>query len=126
MAASSGKYAEALFGSCNFLEFEGWDIDYGAETPTYNSRSGGGATQTVEGVFNGTGTITGFLDPDDPITTQVTSGSLLTLNLRVTATGPVEWSGQARIGKFAMSANRSGEPVPVTIPFVTHGTWTAP
>ena len=126
MATTSGKYAQALFGSCNFLEFESWDLEYGANIPTYNARSGGGATQTVEGVFDGGGTISGFLDPDDPLTSQVTSGALITLSLHITSTGPVQATGQARLGKFNMSANRSGEPVPVSIPFVTHGTWTLP
>lgn len=126
MGAISGKYAEALFASCNFLEFESWELEYGSNIEEYNSRSGAGAGQTIDGVHTGSGTITGFLDPDDPVTTQVTTGSLITLALYVTATGPVQATGLGRIGKFTLSANRDGTPQPVTIPFVTHGVWTLP
>ena len=126
MAVSSGKFAQALFGSCNFLEFESWDIEYGSNVIEYNSRAGAGATKTVDGVHSGSGTITGFLDPDDPITTQVTTGALVTLFLHITETGPVQYSGSARLGKYSSSANRDGSVVTVSIPFTTDGVWTVP
>ena len=126
MAVLSGKFAEVLFGSCNFLEFESWELEYGSNVIEYNSREGGGATNTVDGVHSGSGSITGFLDSTDPITTQVTTGALLTLALYVTSTGPVQATGEGRLGKFSLSANRDGSVVPVTIPFVTHGVWTFP
>lgn len=127
MAVVSGKYAEVAIGSCEFAEFEAWDLSYGAAVPEFNSRSGGGASQTVEGVFSGSGTITGFVDPDDSLYgSSIRTGSLLTLTLRHTATGPVVATGQARLGQFSFSANRDGTPQPVSIPFVTHGLWTLP
>ena len=126
MSVISGKYAECLFGTCNFLEFESWELEYGSNIEEYNSRAGAGAGQTVDGVHTGSGTITGFMDTADPVTTQVTTGTLVTLHLYLTSTGPVEATGSARIGKFSLSANRDGTPQSVTIPFVTHGVWTLP
>jgi len=126
MGVVSGKYAEALIGTCNLLEFESWELEYGSNIEEYNSRAGAGAGQTVDGVHTGSGTITGFLDPDDPVTTTVTTGSLVALTLKNNTTGPVQGTGNARIGKFTLSANRDGTPQPVTIPFVTDGVWTFP
>lgn len=126
MAVISGKYAEVLFGTCNFLEFESWDLEYGSNIEEYNSRAGAGAGQTVDGVHTGSGSVTGFMDPDAPITTQVTTGSLLAIYLYLTSTGPVQTYGNGRIGKYSLSANRDGTPEPVTIPFVTDGVWTLP
>lgn len=127
MGALSGKYAEAQIGSCEFAEFESWDLNYGAGTPEYNSRSGGGASQSVEGVISGGGSISGFIDPDDSLyASSIRTGSLLALTLRHTATGPVVATGQGRLGQFRYGASRAGEPQPVTIPFVTHGLWTVP
>lgn len=126
MAARSGKYAEALFDSCNFLEFESWTLTYGSNPQEYNSRAGAGSTQTVDGVNSGSGEVTGFLDTSDPITGQVTTGSLVTLICRSDTTGPVQATGSARIGQFTLGANRDGTPQRVTIPFVTHGAWTFP
>lgn len=126
MAVISGKFAECLFGSCNFLEFESWELEYGSNLEEYNARSGDGAGQSVDGVHTGSGTITGFMDSADPVTSQITTGSLVTLHLYLTATGPVEATGSARIGKFTFSANRDGTPQPVSIPFITQGVWTLP
>lgn len=124
MSVISGKYAEAAIGSCEFHEFESWELTYGSNIHEYNSRSGGGASQTVDGVFSGSGTINGFIDPDDSIADAITPGALVTLTLRHTATGPVQATGLARLGQFHYTANRDGTPQPVSIPFVTHGLWT--
>lgn len=127
MSQISGKYSEAHFGSCNFLEFEGWDLEYGSDVHETASRAGGGARQTVEGIAGGSGTINGYLDPSDPLTSQVTSGTLLTLSLYATSVAPTAIAtGQARLGRFSMSASREGQPVPVSIPFTCHGVWTLP
>lgn len=127
MGQISGKYSEVHFGSCNFLEFEGWSLDYGADVHEVASRSGAGARTTVEGVFGGSGTISGFLDPADPLTSQVVSGALVTLTLKVNSGSPTaDATGQARLGQFSLSASRDGTPVPVSIPFTTHGLWTLP
>lgn len=126
MGAISGKYAEAHLGSCNMLEFESWELTYGANVEPVNSRAGGGATTTIDGVENGSGTISGYLDPDDPISSQVSPGQLLTLICLSRSSGTVQATGQARLGQFTLSANRDGTPQRVTIPFVTHGLWTLP
>lgn len=126
MAVVSGKYAEALVGACNILEFEGWTLEYGADVHEYASRAGAGARQTVEGVFGGSGSISGFMDPTDPITAAMTSGALVTLILKADSVTGVQWTGQARLGAWSTSASRDGTPVPVSIPFTTHGLWTAP
>lgn len=126
MSVLSGKYATVLFDSCNMLEFESWDLTFGTNIQEYNSRSGGGATQTAAGVDSGSGTITGFLDPDDPITGQITSGGLYTVSCYADANGTTKAYGKARLGQIHMSANRDGTLIPVTIPFTTHGEWTLP
>ena len=124
MGALSGKYGEALVGSCNILEFLAWDLEYGAEPQEYASRAGAGATQTVDGVESGSGTLQLNFDPNAAPQTILAHGSLYTLILRHTATGPVQATGQARIGKHSYGANRDGTIQQVTVPFVTHGAWT--
>lgn len=126
MSQLSGKYAEALVDSCNILEFESWSLEYGADIHETAARSGGGARQTVEGVFGGSGSITGYIDPDDPLTSQLTTGALVTLTLHLTSTGPVAATGSARLGAWSMGASRDGTPIQVSIPFTTHGLWTLP
>ena len=126
MAVLSGKYAEVLFNSCNMLEMESWDLEYGSNVEEFNARSGAGATKTVDGVHSGSGAVSGFFDNTDPMTTQVATGALVTLALRHTATGPIVATGSARIGKYSLGADRGGAPQPITIPFVTDGVWTLP
>jgi hypothetical protein len=126
MGAISGKYGEAHADSCNFLEFESWELTYGPNVEPINSRAGGGATTTIDGVANGSGTISLFLDPDDPIAGQVTPGQLLTLICMNRSAGAVQATGQARLGQFTLGANRDGSPQRVSIPFTTHGLWTLP
>lgn len=126
MALISGKYAEALIGSCEFMEFESWEFDGGYDVLEVPVRSAGGWMATVESVGSGRGTITGYIDPDAPITATLTSGALVTLVLRTRSAadgGLVKASGTARLGKFQIAANRSGEPQSVTIPFTADGPW---
>lgn len=126
MGALSGKFGEALAGSCNLLELLSWELEYGMEPQEYASRAGAGATQTVAGVESGSGTFELNFDPDDPVQGTLGHGDLVTLILRHTATGPVQATGQARIGKHSYGANRDGTVQTVTVPFVTHGAWTLP
>lgn len=126
MALISGKYAEAMIGSCEFQEFESWELDAGYDVLEVPVRSAGGWMATVESVGSGRGTITGYIDPDNPITVNLTSGALLTLVLRTRSVadgGLVVATGTARFGKFQIAANRSGEPQSVTIPFTCDGPW---
>lgn len=124
MAVISGKYAEAVFDSCNLLEFESWTLTYGAENQIYDSRSGGGAQRSVEGIFRGNGTITGFVSDDDGLNAVVTTGALATLTLYHTQVGSVSATGNARIGQITFEANRAGEPESYSIEFITDGLWT--
>jgi hypothetical protein len=127
MAVISGKYAEVQVDTCTFAEFESADLTYGSNIQEYNSVAGGGATQTVDGVESGSGTLNGFYDPSDPILTELTTGSLVTLILRESAGGIRLATGSARLGQFSIpNFNRDGTPVQVSIPFVTHGLWTFP
>lgn len=126
MSVLSGKYSAILLDSCNMLEFESWDLTFGTNIQEYNSRSGGGATQTAAGVDSGSGTITGFLDPDDPITGQVSSGDLVTAQFYADSGGTTKATGKIRLGQIHMSANRDGTLIPVSIPFTTHGALTFP
>lgn len=120
----SGKFAEVLVDSCNILEFESVDLTYGSNVQEYNARSGGGSTMTVDGVNSGSGTINGFLDPDDPLTVQLTSGALVTITISESQGSTTLATGQARLGQFGLpTVSRGGEPVRVTIPFITHGPW---
>ena len=123
MAVSSGKLSQVIIGSCTVLEFGDWELTYGSNVHEYNSRAGGGANQTVDGNESGSGTINGFLDPADPITTEFATGALVVLQLMTTATH-VAATGSARLGQYGLTANRDGTPVPVSIPFITHGLWT--
>ena len=123
----SGKYAEVAIGACEWQEMESWDLTFGSNVHEVNTRSGGGYTTTVDGVHSGRGSLSGFIDPDDSLASaSITTGTLVTLTLRHTITGPVVATGQARLGQFSYSAARSGEPQPVSIEFVTHGEWTFP
>ncbi len=125
MAVLSGKFAEVHVDSCNILEFESADLTYGSNVQEYNSRAGGGATKTVDGVESGSGTINGFLDPTDPLTTQLTTGALVEIELKESAGSTTIASGFARLGQFNVPEfNRGGAPVKVSIPFTTDGLWT--
>ena len=125
MAVISGKYAEVLVDSCNILEFESADLTYGSNVQEYNSRAGGGATKTVDGVESGSGTLNGFLDPSDSLTSQLTTGALVAIVFRTNPGSPTTIaSGNARLGQFNVPEfNRGGAPVKVSIPFVTDGLW---
>jgi hypothetical protein len=125
MTALSGKFAEVHFGSCNWLEFESVDMEEGSEPQPYNSRSGAGHTQSVAGVNSGSGTLTGFIDPDDLLWGQITSGSTYTMTLKHRTTAEVAGSGTIRIGKISRSANRDGTPQTLSVAFVTES-WTEP
>ena len=121
----SGKFAEVHVDSCNILEFESADLTYGSTPQEYNSRAGGGSTKTVAGVNSGSGTLNGFYDPSDPLTTQLATGALVSIQLKESSGGSVLASGQGRLGQFNVPEfNRSGTPVKVSIPFVTDGPWT--
>lgn len=122
MAQQSGKYATILLGTCEMLEFEGWTLDYGADIHETASRAGGGAIQTVEGIFRGSGQVSGYFDPNDPLTKYIVAGTLYTLTLKW-ITGK-QMTGSARIGPISFGASREGQPVPVSFPFTTHGLWT--
>lgn len=126
MAQYSGKYAQVLLGSCNMLEFESWELEYGSNIHETNARSSGVGTGTVDGVESGSGTITGFVDTSDPIWGQLTTGSLYTVQLQHTTSPSSYWTGSARIGKWGTGASRGGDPQKVTIPFTCHGVWTPP
>lgn len=126
MGALSGKYGECVAASSNINEFRDWELDYGAKTEVYASRHGGGAEETVDGVFGGTGTIMMNLDPSAPITAVMSSGDLVSLNLYARKNAPVQAYGQARLGKFKYGAKRSGEVQTITIPFTCHGFWVYP
>jgi hypothetical protein len=125
MAAYSGKEGSVLAGSSDLAELLSWELEYGSENHSYASRHGAGALETVEGVEGGSGTITLNVDTFDPISGQLGSGNLVTLQLRQYSTTKY-WTGQARMGKHRYTDNLSGEPQRVVVPFVTHGAWTAP
>ncbi len=127
MAVISGKFAEVQVDTCNILEFESADLTYGSNVQEYNSRAGGGATKTVDGVEAGSGTLNGFYDPDDPILTQLTTGDLVSIILRESQGGVEVAKGSARLGQFGLpNFNRDGTPVQVSVPFTTDGLWTFP
>lgn len=122
----SGKAGELLIGENNLQQLTRWELEYGMETHVYAARSGGGAEETVAGVSGGRGSIELLYDPEEPITSIVSSGELVTLKCRHTATGPVQAEGAARLGRLTFSANRDGTLQRVTVPFVCHGLWTFP
>lgn len=128
MAALSGKFGEVRTGGgSNILELLSWDLEYGAEPQEYASRAGGGATQAVAGVESGSGTIEVNFDPDDPIAATLSTGATVTLTLRFRNTpATVDATGQAVLGKHSYGMNRDGTVSTVSIPFVTHGSWTLP
>lgn len=126
MGALSGKYAQAIVDSCDIAEFESWELDEGAETLIYHSRSGAGYQKTEEGPGGGTGTLVLFFDPADPVAGRLVSGGLYTVALYQTATGPVQHTGTIRLGKFRYGGDRNGPLQKVTIPFATHGPWVQP
>lgn len=123
----SGKFAEVQIDACTFAEFESADLTYGSNVQEYNSRAGGGATKTVDGVESGSGTLNGFYDPADPIFSELTTGSLVALIFRESQGGVELAKGNARLGQFNLPQfNRDGTPVRVSIPFTTDGLWTFP
>lgn len=124
MAVISGKFAECEIDGCNVLEFESAELTYGTNVEEYNSRAGAGSRKTVAGVNSGSGTLTGFFDPSDSLLLELTSGALVAVILRESATGKKLASGNARLGQFNVPEfNRAGQPVKVSIPFVTDGAW---
>jgi hypothetical protein len=108
------------------LEFESWTLNWGADLHPYNARSGGGNQQVEAGNNGGSGTITGFMDTSDPLTSQVVTGSTVAVSLQHTSTGPVAWTGNIKIGKYNTGGNRDGTVQPVSFEFMTHGATTAP
>ena len=121
----SGKYAEVWVGTCNVLEFESADLTYGSNVQEYNSRAGGGATKTVDGVESGGGTINGLLDPTDSLTGSLTTGALVLIALKESSGSTTIATGYGRLGQFNIPEfNRGGAPVKVSIPFTTDGLWT--
>lgn len=125
MPVLSGKYGEITIDSCNILEFESVNCEYGDETKEYNSRAGAGATLTSAGVASGSGQMAIWLDPDDPITGQFVSGGLYTLLIKETQGSNNLGTGSVRIGKLSLpDVNRNGELVRIQVPFTMHGVWT--
>ncbi len=126
MATLSGKAGELDIGSSNTLDFTNWTLTQGTNIETYAARSGGGAEETAAGLENGTGTIEFMMNTVTPIQSLISPGDLVTLVLLHTRTGPVQATGQARIGQQTSGANRDGTMQVVTYPFTCHGTWTLP
>lgn len=124
MAAKSGKHGYVVVGGSTINELTGWDYEHGSEVQSYASRAGGGATQTEAGVESGSGTINCLMDPDDPASALLTSGTLAYLYLHHNTT--VMHEGYARIGKRNFSVSRAGELQPCTIQFTQHGEWQHP
>ena len=122
MGVRSGVEGELLIGSCNLLEFSMWDLEYGSDTQTYSARSGGGAQQTVAGEASGSGNIECAYNDEALISAVAASGALVTLTCR-SASGS-EHTGQARLGKYKLGANRDGSVQKISVPFTTHGVWT--
>lgn len=126
MATISGKAGELDIGSSTPVDFTNWTLTYGANIETYAARSGGGAQETAAGLENGTGTIEFMMDTAEPIQSLISAGDLVTLTLLHTRTGPVQATGQARIGQQSSGANRDGTMQVVTFPFTCHKSWTLP
>jgi hypothetical protein len=122
----SGKAGELLIGASNLLQLTQWQLDYGAAVQVYAARSGGGAEETVAGTEGGTGTFEVLLDADQPITGLIATGDLVSLACRHSATGPLQATGDARIGRFTFGANRDGTIQRVTVAFTCNGKWTFP
>jgi len=126
MAALSGKAGELDIGSSTPIDFTNWTLTQGANIETFAARSGGGAEETAEGLVNGTGTIEFMMNTATPIQSLISAGDLVTLTLLHTRTGPVQATGQARIGQQTSGANRDGTMQVVTYPFTCHLAWTLP
>ena len=126
MAALSGKAGELDIGASTPTDFTNWILTYGANTETFAARSGGGAQETASGLENGTGTIEFMMNTETPIQSLISAGDLVTLTLLHTRPGPVQATGQARIGQPTTGANRDGTMQVVSYPFTCHKAWTLP
>jgi len=122
MAVPSGKDGYVVINACTVLQLSKWTLEYGPEIHKFASRAGGGADQTVAGVFSGSGTIEVMYDDDTPITSTLTPGELYTATLYQNATD--SHTGSMRLGKFSFEVDREGTEERVSIPFETHGLWT--
>lgn len=126
MTTLSGKSGELDIGSSTPIDFTNWTLTYGANIETYAARSGGGAEETAAGLENGSGTIEFMMNTETPIQSLISAGDLVTLTLLHTRTGPVQATGQARIGQHTTGANRDGTMQVVSYAFTTHKVWTLP
>ncbi len=126
MATLSGKAGELTIGSSTLLDFTNWTLTYGANTETYAARSGGGAQETAAGLENGNGTIEFMMNTTAPIHSLISAGDLVTLTCLHTSSGPVQATGQARIGQQTSGANRDGTMQVVSFTFTCHLAWTLP
>lgn len=126
MPVLSGKTGCLLSGSSTLEGFENGSLEYGAEPQEYFAKSGAGAAETVAGAESGSGSFQMVCNSEDWPTTLISPGDLVTLSFRHDGTTTVEATGSARLGKFSWEMNRDGTPQRVTIPFVTHGSWTFP
>lgn len=126
MGVLSGKQAYVVLDTCTMLEFESATITWGSELQRYNTRSGGGHQQVEDGVHAGSGTVTGFVDPNDPLLAQITTGAVVALVINHNSTGTHQWSGNVRIGQVTAGGNRDGTVQPISFEFMTHGAMTPP
>lgn len=125
----------------DFLDsLESFNLTYGSEIHEVNTAELLGATGTVKGTDKGNGEIVWIADASQPIGDIVGSGKLYDAVFTVgipSAGSVVAYNpgttpatdasdaavGRLRVGQFQFPANANGEPVRITIPFITHGKW---
>lgn len=122
MAVLSGKEGYITVNGSSMIEISKWDLEYGSNNEKFYSRNGGGASQTVAGALDGSGSFEVMYNDDTPITSALVPGTLYTA---VFYHGTNDsHTGSLRIGKFSFSVDREGSAQRVSVTFDTHGVWT--
>lgn len=119
MAAISGRYACAeIDGGANILETTAWTISKSMQDITYASCETGDYVSRPEGGrIDITGTVSGVVDPDNPIMAQLDVGDVLRVNFyHDTRSGGLYHAISIKVLKIDFDADiEGGEVQPFTI-----------
>jgi hypothetical protein len=123
----SGQYGDCRIGASELLETTKWEFAGKSTNAKYNSNKTGGFKRTIPGVKEGSGTLTGVLDPTNPIESQfgasIAGGAVVQLKLYTTAVS--YYSMQAVIGEVKTMVDiDTGAIIGWTATFDADGAWT--
>jgi hypothetical protein len=125
MTGISGKNGKVQIVSSDVAECTGWTFNPTSNNPSWGSCDGGGYKQRVAGVKDGSGSIEGKFNPDDPIYDHLEEGTSVVLKLYINATA--YYRVPAIIDSFSLEVDMDdGDVVGWSADFSTNGAWTKP